>query len=226
MKIFYFQARGRVEPARLMLELARAPYEMETVSLQAWMEESALKETVQQRTPFGQLPMLADGALTLCQSRAIHRYVARKLGLYGDTIEQQARVDEVYDTADELMMDIAQFHWNPHFHERRPEHREATGKKLELLASYFARTRADAEHWIIPGRYTMADVIMAYTLESTLVLHPGLLEGCPELHHAMTAFFSADGVREYVRSDRRERTWTVAMASFAGKPEETYHWTA
>jgi glutathione S-transferase len=226
MKITYFNARGRVEPARLMLELARAPYEMETVSLETWMEASAVKEAVQQRTPFGQLPVLEDGALTLCQSRAIARHLARKLGLYGDTLEQQARVDEVFDTADELMMDIAQFHWHPEFHDRRAEHREATGKKLELLSRYFTRTRADREHWVVPGRYTMADVLMAYTLESTLVLHPGLLEGCPELHHAMTAFFAADGVREYVRSDRRARTWTVAMATFAGKPEETHHFTA
>jgi glutathione S-transferase len=131
----------------------------------------------------------------------------------------------VYETADEINTDIALFHWNPEFHERRAEHREATGKKLELLARYFARTRADAEHWVIPGRYTLADVLMAFTLESTLPLHPGLLAEHPELHHFMTRFFAADRVREYVRSDRRERTWTVSMASFAGKPEEAHHWT-
>ena len=224
MKLTYFQARGRAEPARLMLELAGAPYEMETVSLETWMGPGG-KEAFQDRTPFGQLPLLQDGALTLCQSRAILRHVARKLGLYGDTLEQQARVDEVYETADEIFMDIALFHWNPEFHERRAEHRQATGKKLELLARYFARARADAEHWVIPGRYTLADVLMAFTLESTLPLHPGLLAEHPELHHFMTTFFATAGVREYVRSDRRERTWTVSKAAFAGKPEETHHWT-
>jgi glutathione S-transferase len=225
MKLTYFQARGRAEPARLMLELAGAPYEMEAVSLETWMGNPSYKEAILERTPFGQLPLLQDGALTLCQSRAINRYVARKLGLYGDTIEQAARVDEVYETADEIFIDIAMFHWNPEFHERRAEHREATEKKLERMDRYFARTRADAEHWVIPGRHTLADVFMAYVLESTLPLHPGLLAGFPELHHAMTRFFAADRVREYVRSDRRERTWTVPMASFAGKPEETHHWT-
>ena len=224
MKLTYFQSRGRAEPARLMLELAGVPYELETVSLETWMGPGC-KETFQERTPFGQLPLLQDGALTLCQSRAIHRHLARKLGLYGDTIEQQARVDEVYETADEIFIDIAIFHWSPEFHERRAEHREATGKKLGLLARYFVRTRADAEHWVIPGRYTLADVLMAFMLESTLPLHPGLLAEHPELHHFMTRFFTAGGVREYVRSDRRERTWTVSMAAFAGKPEETHHWT-
>jgi hypothetical protein len=40
----------------------------------------------------------------------------------------------------------------------------------------------------------------------------------------MTAFFSADRVREYVRSERRQRTWTISMATFAGVPEETHQW--
>lgn len=224
MKLTYFDARGRVEPARLMLELVGVPYEMETIALETWMAPG-YKESMQERTPFGQLPILQDGALSLCQSRAIHRYLARKLGLYGDTIEQQARMDEVCETADELFVDIATFHWNPEFHARRAEHRETTRKHLGLLDRYFHRTRADAEHWVLPGRYTLADVTMAYLLESTLKLHPGLLEELPALHRAMTAFFAADGVREYVRSDRRARTWTVSMASFAGKPEETHHWT-
>lgn len=224
MKLSYFAARGRAEPARLMLELAGVPYEVEAVPLETWMAPG-YRESVQERTPFGQLPILQDGALTLCQSRAIYRYLARKLGLHGDTIEQQARVDEVYESADELFVDIALFHWNPEFHARRAEHRETIGRKLELVDRYFRRTRADAEHWVLRGRYTLGDVMMAYTLESTVKLHPGLLAELPALHHAMTAFFAADGVREYVRSDRRERTWTVSMASFAGKPEETHHWT-
>lgn len=224
MKLTYFAARGRVEPARLMLELAGVPYEVESIPLETWMAPG-YKESVQERTPFGQLPTLQDGAFSLCQSRAINRYLARKLGLYGETIEEQARVDEVAETADELFMDIALFHWNPEFHARREEHRETTRKKLELLDRYFHRTRADAERWVLPGRYTLGDVMMAYLLESTLKLHPGLVAELPALQHMMTAFFAADGVREYVRSDRRPRTWTVSMASFAGKPEETHHWT-
>ncbi len=47
----------------------------------------------------------------------------------------------------------------------------------------------------------------------------------PDLYRFTTAFFAADGVRQYVRSERRPRTWTVNMASFAGVPEETHHWT-
>jgi glutathione S-transferase len=224
IKLTYFPARARVEPARLMLELVGVPYEIEAISVETWAGPDG-KEHHQQCTPFGQLPILHDGDLTICQSRAIHRYLARKLGLYGDTIQDAARVDEVYETADEIFLDISSFHWNPQFHHSRAQHRETMRGKLTLLQRYFARLRADAEHWLLPGRYTLADVAMAFVLESTLPLHPGLLHEFPELERAMTAFFATGGVREYVRGERRYRTFTVHLAQFAGKPEETHHWT-
>lgn len=224
IKLTYFPARARVEPARLMLELTGTPYEIEAVSVETWAGPDG-KERYQQCTPFGQLPMLNDGDLTICQSRAIHRYLARKLGLYGDTIHDDARIDEAYETCDEIFIDISSFHWNPMFHASRAQHRETMRGKLELLQKYFLRKRADAEHWVLPGRYTLADVAMAYAFESTLPLHPALLSEFPDLQHFMTAFFSTPGVREYVRSERRYRTFTVHLAQFAGKPEETHHWT-
>ncbi|WP_104977398.1 glutathione S-transferase family protein [Sorangium cellulosum] len=224
MKLIYFSARGRIEPARLMMEMVGARYDIEAVPLEKWMGPEG-KERILSCTPFGQLPVLEDGVFTLCQSVAITRYVARKLGLYGETLEENARVDEVADTASELYLDLAALFWNPRFHELRADHRSATGKKLELLEAYFLRTRADAEHWVLPGRYTMADAAMAYALESILPVHTGLLKEFPELYRAVNAFFAADGVREYVRSDRRPRTWTVPIATFGGRPEETHQWT-
>jgi glutathione S-transferase len=223
MKLTYFPVRGRVEPARLMLELAGVHYKFEPMDVTTWMGPEG-KQRMLQRTPFGQLPLLEDGALALCQSRAIHRYLARKLKLYGDTIEEQARIDEVFETADDIVFDVVQFFWNPQFNERRAEHRETTRTKLERLESYFTRTSPSAGHWALAGRYTLADVVMAYALESLMPLHPGLVEDCPKIAHAMTAFFASGGVGEYVRSDRRAPTWTIPMASFGGKPEETHHW--
>ncbi|UQA60075.1 glutathione S-transferase family protein [Polyangium aurulentum] len=224
MKLTYFDARGRVEPTRLMLEMTRTPYEYVATPLEAWMSDEA-RAPVRARTPFGQLPLLEDGGLSLCQSCTIHRYVARKLGLLGNTLEESARVDEVFETGQELYVDAAKFVWDPQFHERRAEHREATRVKLASLAGYFTKMRADPEHWVLPGRYTLADAMMAYALEQLLPLHPGLVEEHPELHHAMTRFFAADGVREYVRSKRRCPTTTVQFAQFGGKPEETHQWT-
>lgn len=221
MKLTYFGVRGRVDPARLMLELTPTPYEFEAIALEAWAET---KPKMLERTPLGQMPVLDDGDFSLCQSGAINRYLARKLGLAGTTITEQARIEEIAETAGDLIFLCAQTFWNPQFAELRAKNREDTRVRLENLNKYFLRIGANEEFWSVPGKYMLSDVLMAYALELILPPHPGLVESFPKLHHAMTMFFSADGVREYVRSDRRAKTWTVPQAFFAGKPEETHQW--
>ncbi len=221
VRLTYFAVRGRVEPSRLMLEMAGAPYAFEAIAVEDW---ARLKPEFQKRTPFGQVPVLQDGELALCQSMAIHRYLARALDLAGEGPAQQARVDEVTETAYELILDCARLHWAPKFAELRPAHREATARTLAELQAYFARERPCAERWIRPDRYTLADAMMAYALETTLPLHPGLLESVPDLYRFTERFFASPGISEYVRSERRPPTWTVAMATFAGRPEQTHQW--
>lgn len=224
MKLTYFPIRGLIEPARLMLELAGARYELETIPVELWPGPEG-KQRFLRTTPFGQLPVLQDGEFVLCQSQAINRHVARKLGLYGGTLEEVARVDEVTEVGSEMLRDLGLTCWNPRFHEVRAEHRATMRQKLDLLERYFLRTGASAEHWVLPGRYTLADATMAFALESLWPVQPGLLEEFPKLRHAMTAFFAAEGVRSYARGDRRFRIWTTPSAPFGGKPEETHHWS-
>lgn len=221
MKLVYFDVRGRVECARLMLELTKTPYQFEPIAVQTWPET---KVKLLENTPLGQLPILEDGDFRLCQSGAIDRYLAETLGLVGNTALERARADEVSETAGDVIFAASLMNWNPQFAEVRPKNREETITRLGRLDRYFSRIGANAEYWITPGKYTLADVRMAYALETLLPLHPGVVESFPRLHHMMKTFFMTDGVREYVRSDRRSKTWTVASAVFAGKPEETHHW--
>lgn len=224
MKLTYFSVRGRVEPSRLLLALSGTDYEFEGVSVEQWRSPAG-KEAFRRRSPLGQLPYLQDGAVELCQSGAINRYLARKLGLHGKSLDEEARIDEVYEAGLETWVEVSTACWNPQFHAQRDAHRATTRKRLEILQEYFTRRRADAEHWIRRDGYTLADAMMAYALEGSLSLHPGLLAEFPELHHAVTTFFASPGVREYVRSEQRARTLTVHLASFGGRPEETFHWT-
>jgi glutathione S-transferase len=221
IELVYFDVRGRVEPARLLLELAGVPYEFTAIPLPVW-GSAAGKPQYAKRTPLSQLPVLIDGDFTLCQSGAIYRYLGNKLGYYGSNLLEAARIDEVGETAGDLLMDLGLLFWDPNFAARRAEHRELFGKKLAQLQDYFTRVAPDAEHWVLPGRYSFADIRMAFALETALPLHPGLLESFPKLDHAMQTFFQQDRVQQYVRSDRRSRTYTVSKAPFAGKPEETH----
>lgn len=88
-----------------MMELCGVPYDDERVSLESWVQPGT-QERFLQCTQLGQLPVLHDGKFTACPSQAINRYLARKLKLDGDTPEEAARIDEVVETASELLMDL------------------------------------------------------------------------------------------------------------------------
>jgi len=223
MKLTYFPVRGRIDPVRLLLELEGRPYEFVGISVEAW-RTGGEKQRFADVTPFAQLPTFEDGPLKLCQSQAILRHLGRRLERAGSTAEEIARVDEVIETARDIFFDVFLHFWDAAFHEKRAAHRGTTAKKLAGLNAYFKRTTPDGAHWVTRDRSSIADVSMSYALETLLSLHPGLLDEFPELDRSMRAFFAEPSVRAYVTSERRPRTWTVAMAAFGGKPEETHQW--
>jgi glutathione S-transferase len=223
MKLTYFPVRGRIDPVRLLLELEGRPYEFVGISVEAW-KMGGEKQRFADVTPFAQLPTFEDGPIKLCQSQAILRHVGRMLDRAGSTPEATARVDEVVETARDVFFDVLLLFWDAAFHEKRAAHREATAKKLTGLTAYFKRITPDGTHWATPGRSSIADVSMSYALETILPLHPGLIDEFPELDRSMRAFFAEPGVRAYVTSERRPRTWTVPMAPFGGEPEDAHHW--
>lgn len=54
---------------------------------------------------------------------------------------------------------------------------------------------ADRARSALVERYALADVRMAYALETVMPLQPGLVEVYPHLHAAMLKFFNTAGVR-------------------------------
>ncbi|KAI8521903.1 hypothetical protein Bbelb_016570 [Branchiostoma belcheri] len=95
-KLTYFNARGRAEPARLLFVAADVEYEDVRITFEEW---PALKET----TPMGGLPTLEVDGVTLCQSLAIARFVARDVGLAGKSNLEQAQADMYVDEINEVL---------------------------------------------------------------------------------------------------------------------------
>lgn len=54
-------------------------------------------------TPFGALPILEFDGLALAQSLAIARYLAREFGLAGKSRFEEALVDSVVDTSNDIL---------------------------------------------------------------------------------------------------------------------------
>jgi len=119
-KLTYFDGRGRAEIIRLILTQADVPFEDVRISREEYAQRrSAL--------PFLQVPIFEiDGKITLCQSNAIARYLARKYNLAGKTELEQVQAEMMVDCMEDIFSPV------PVFFRREPD----PVKKAELKKKY------------------------------------------------------------------------------------------
>merc|ERR1712212_301344 len=101
IKLTYFDLRARAEPCRLLLAYGGLQYKDERIP-PPW-EPASTWATVKPTTPFGQLPLLQWDDEIICQSMACARFVAREVGLAGNTSMESAQVDEIIDVIQDLI---------------------------------------------------------------------------------------------------------------------------
>merc|ERR1712107_601692 len=95
VKLTYFNLRARGEPCRLLLAYGGIKYEDERIP-PPW-DPTSTWSTLKPSTPFGQLPILNWDGVEICQSMACARFIAREVGLAGNTSMEQGQVDEIVD---------------------------------------------------------------------------------------------------------------------------------
>lgn len=128
--LYYFPIRGLAEMIRVALSCAGVPYNERAIvraNLKDVTENSILYDEIKTDIacyPFAQVPRLVDGDISIAQSNAILRHLARKYDLYGSTEADHCRVDEVLDGIQALR-----------------------GKYLDLVYAQSLEESAKAEHW-------------------------------------------------------------------------------
>ncbi|XP_037059682.1 hematopoietic prostaglandin D synthase isoform X3 [Peromyscus leucopus] len=95
-KLIYFNMRGRAEIIRYIFAYLDIKYEDHRIEQADWPK---IKPTL----PFGKIPVLEVGGLTLHQSLAIARYLTKNTDLAGKTELEQCQADAVVDTLDDFM---------------------------------------------------------------------------------------------------------------------------
>ena len=94
-KLVYWKLHGRSDFCQAMLYAGDIEYDVDADTANTWPSFKA-------DTPFGQMPILKHGDLTLAQGGALTRYCARLAGLYPEDIVEAS----VCDMYLEEMMDI------------------------------------------------------------------------------------------------------------------------
>jgi len=124
----FFQAKGRAELTRFILAYGDISYTDERIT----REEFAARKA---ELTFGQLPVLTVDGVTISQSIAIARFVAKEVGLLGNTSLEAAQADEMVDSATDLMNK-----GGAAFFELDPEKKKVLmAKHQEEVVTYFTK---------------------------------------------------------------------------------------
>ena len=95
-KLYYFNGRGRAEVSRLIFAAAGQKYEDIRYEREQWLAHK-------NEMPLGQMPVLEFEGKMLPQSIAIARFLAKQFQLAGKNNFEQAQVDAVVDTINDVL---------------------------------------------------------------------------------------------------------------------------
>ena len=167
------------------------------------------------RQPFGQVPTLEDGDLTLFESGAIVQYVAERFGgLLPDDRDARARAIEwmfaALNSVEPAIMDLsfvkifeADKPWSAM---RRPAVEERIHGRLKDLSA-----RLGDKQWLDGDTFTAGDLLMVTVLR--IVIGQGLVETYDNL-----AAYMARGIAR----PAFQKALADQMAGFTGEPPEWY----
>ena len=196
----YFQFRGLGEPTRLLFHDLGIPFEDRRIDL--FSEEwKALSPTML----FGQLPRLQLDELTLFQSQAILRHLARVNGVDGASEAERTRCDVGIEAARDLQQRLWDHFWSPG--SDTPEAAEAFANG-QLVASL-----APVERWLSDGPYCggdramFSDYFVLTVLDEAAAFFPSATAQMPGLTAYRERMYERPGLAAYVASGQQPTSY-------------------
>jgi len=164
----YFDLDGsRGEVARLAMHLAGIAFEDKRIAGKDW---PALRDS----TPFQSLPVLEVDGKVIAQSNTINRYLGKLAGLYPKDDWQAARVDEVMDAVEDIIIMIGTTFALEGEAKKKAREALAAGSIAHFLRQFEARLKAGGGEWFVENRLTVADLkcyLLVRWLKSGLLDH-------------------------------------------------------
>ncbi|XP_045165952.2 probable glutathione S-transferase 9 isoform X2 [Mercenaria mercenaria] len=208
-KLIYFDIRGRAEIPRLLLTYTGIKFEDKRLRIESnghcneWIE---LKSKMPQKV----LPVLEVDGKQLSQSLTICRYLAREFGLCGKTNWEQAQVEQVVDTMDDLRAEVAKW-----IYEKDTVKKDeiASNLRSEIYPKFFGILetilRENEENnnrsgYFVGDHLTLADLSVFETFTFPLSIHPDIFDDHLELQEHRQRIMTDKHLAEYIKN-RPER---------------------
>lgn len=211
-KLLYFNLRGLSEPVRYIFAYAGVEYEDERIEFDValghgynqigWIPRKA-------STPFHQLPVLEVDGKQIGQSKAISRFLARRLNLAGRDDFEQALVDGLADYLTDMFQPLRPIHLEP----------DETLKK-QLQEKYFKETiheflgvfqehltkNGGGNEFFVGNGPTWFDFAFAYGMEMMQSQEPKRLDKYPLLRAHVDRVNNLKGIKEWI-AKRPQTAW-------------------
>ena len=190
-ELTYFVARGRAEPVRMC-------YSLKGVEWDEKQPDRKVMHTDKETYPYGQVPRLVDGDVTVLQSLAILRHVGRKLDLYGKSDADAARIDSLLDGLEDMRNKTRTLVYGTGLspdgfrHDVKtvlkppPLPQASTGGSVMAIFEKFT-TELNGSYYCKSG-ISIADIALANMVDCHLPLFPSHMNAFPALlaHHKKT----------------------------------------
>ncbi|XP_053548320.1 glutathione S-transferase P [Bombina bombina] len=192
--IIYFDVRGRCEAMRMLLADQGLDWKEEVVTFDTWT-----KGELKQKAVFGQLPAFKDCDVTMYQSNAILRHLARKHGLYGKQPLDASLIDMVNDGVEDLRLKYIRL-----IYQNFEDGKDAYIKSLPNELRPFERILSEnnkGKSFLVGEEISFADYNLVDLLNNHLVLSPGCLDDFPLLSAYVSCITSRPKLKAYLSSD-------------------------
>nr|WOZ07764.1 glutathione S-transferase GSTs9 [Agrotis ipsilon] len=192
---YYFPTRALGESCRLLMAYGGQEFEDRRLTHAEW---PAFKPN----TLFGQMPVLEIDGKQYAQSLAISRYLGRKYGLAGDTLEDGLEIDQIVDLVNDLRAKAAQVRYEKDEAVQEAKHADYV---KNVYPDYLERLNAvlvkNNGHLAL-GKLTWGDFVLAGMLDylKMMMRMPDLEKKYPAFQKVVDNVYAIPKVQEYYKN--------------------------
>ncbi|XP_067674414.1 glutathione S-transferase 3-like [Haliotis asinina] len=198
-KLYYFDGRGKGAIVRLTLAACGIKFTEELLTereqIEKWRSDGLLL--------FSQVPMLEIDGLRLVQTGAIIRYIAGKEGLLGSSLEETARINELFEGSRDFMSAF----YTAVFVDIKEVLEKASAKSLPRYLPIFDKVlKENGTGFLIGDRVSLADVGLLEPI-LTIIDYYGIeaLKDYPSLQEFHKKVTSLPSLAEFLAGPQRRK---------------------
>lgn len=203
-RLTYWDARGMGDPIRFLLEFCLIPYEEAYVTTAH--ELATLKASG--RLAFGQVPLLEMDGLRLVQTQAIHRYIAGRKGLRGNSPAEEWAADAVAAAVADARMPLITIPCQDDPAAARAKWAADALPKLCGQLEGLMQGRGGSASWVAGASLTYADIcvfeLLTYAKDECREAVDAQLAACPKLSELVARIGSYQHLGDFLTSGRRK----------------------